>query len=1343
MNILRAFRNSMTISNPQNPVETILPGLLMIFTILVISMTVCEAGVDDSHNSHHSSLAAEDDLKSGGLSGKALLSFKTEKHLVPLKSFKLFRSDLNTSQQELIQRGWTTSGETLVWTPGGTDPYMEIPIRREESQGDSSITTFNYMQFDYQELYPDNPSKLFFEMILDSEDLDEDLLVAGGYKVLHDLEVEESQDITITNLTRKDYWYLVKRVTGLPYDKNWVFAQSEKSAVFQRRFYKDLQSIESMELFFSRAIDISQVKLTLRVGWGGLLKKEEIVYWDDISVKELHMIKGRQFLKIGLGELIRHRYSNKKNVTLKEVVVFIPGDSGQLAQTHPVENILFQKAKKSYRKEDWQLAALTHNLPQGRKRFELNLFGMVNATGNHPNIKSMRLFISPQNKHTYSGVRFQGARVNQMVHIQRLKFLLTGEQLNQRWGGPFLTHTADPKNVEWVQIKSYFPFQNIDSKDQYKSGLDRLGDVTIRSDKGALYRFVKTQGLLAADLQFYSKDASFSMEFPSFYSKTKNREITVEWELEGALKLQLMKRFLHPLKGNITQYHLKKGETPFLKIELVDKSLLEKIGRVSGRIVIKSIKVRDLLENEFPQEDGRGGLFSEIPTSEKLKEEEKLSIYETEHVPHQQFDNSAQSTIQLVKSGVVIQAQNPINQWRSNSGKLMIQGEGQWVDIDWPVQTSLDKDTLFFLGVSKGAESILSVEIVPTSQGQKLPPIFSIANNSVRLVPNTTDIESLQIRMKLSGGPYKISIEEMSLFQPIVLSQDKAFNLPNLLWGETPLTPKNTLFDSKTKALIDPGSLKAIVSSKNSDRPKLSWTTEVNRKSAWIRGLRINYQVPIALHNNNPCWLYLTLVGSKSKTDQNVCFDRANGQVFLPSEFLFQNFGINSNESLNSIHWSIRLSPRKHMEKIPLAINLEMALDGVDIQTIHDDLKRQPVFEWNMEKVYPSLPDNQLYERLFDNKGWTDFRMFNLAWNSSKSLPILNLDHPYLQTKTIAFEGRGSLFSKEEDIEEDSDGSTWGQLASTLLKVFMVLFLLWLAFNQTFHKKLKIILKNTWKLIVQKTLRPKIFLNRAIGLIGIGPGLWAIGRFAGPEVESIWYCTLLVLLTGVFYHELRWFLLENSTSHNWVQSIFSGDAREIPFFVYFVSMMVFGWSAWQLGQFSFVSHPAMLLIPLAFLSYFYIPWLPDRFHRAIYLIPQSRKYSATNMLGLATALYIFGSLWDWSEIFMSLGGIVLVLLWRNLMQRNQTKFELYWPKVARPVYAETGNKYLAGFLVTMGIGAFCLLVGLDTVAEHTVNISFFMFVTALCLNAWGQNEPQPGPMHGHSPTLNEDNINHA
>jgi len=1338
----------MTIFNQQKCLDITLLGLLMIFTALTISMTVCEAGVASSESNPPSSLVTEDNFETKGFLGKALLSFKTERHLVPFKSFKLFRSRLNTPQPELIQRGWSISGEsveTLVWTPGGIDPYIEIPIIWEEGLIDSQITTFNYIHFDYQELYPDNPSKLFFEMILDPEDLDEDLLVAGGYKVLHGLEVEESQDVATAGLTRKDYWYLFKRMIGLPYDKNWVFAQSGTSAVFQRRFNKALKSTESMEIFFSRAIDISQVKLTLRMGWGGLLKKKDIILWDDIPVKEIHMIDGRQILKIGLGELVRQRYRNKKNVTLEEVAVFIPGDSSQLAPIHPVENILLQKTKKSYQKEDWLLPALTQTLSQGRKRLSLNLFGMINVVGNHTKIKSMKLFVSPQNKHTYSGVRFQGARVNQLEHIQQPTFLLTGEQLNQRWGGPFLTHTADKENVEWVQIKSYFPFQNIDSKGQYKSGPDQLGDITVRSNTGALYRFVETQGLMAADLQFYSKDASFFMELPSFQSKEKNREVTVEWELEGPLQLQLMRRFFHPLEGNITRYRLRKGERPSLKIELADKSLLEKTGRVSGRIVIKSFKVRDLTEEESPEENRLGGLLNEIPTSKTLNEEERRSIYESKHVPSEQFENSVQRrTTRLVKSGVAIQAQTPINHWRSESDRLMIQGEGQWVEIDWPVKASLNKDTLFFLGISKGSESILSLEIVPTSLGQKLPPVFGIPNNSVRLVPSTTDIENLRIRMRLSGGPYKISIEEMSLFQPIILSQKKAFNFPTLVWGQKPLTPSKTLFDSKTKALIDPGNLKAIVSSENSDHPKLSWTTEVNRKSSWIRGLKIIYQVPIALHNNNPCWLHLILFGSRSKADQTVCFDSANGQVFLPSDFLFQNFGINFNENLNSIHWDIQLNPRKFMEKIPLTINLEMTLDGVDIQTIHNDLKRQPVFEWNREKIYPSLPDDQLFERLFDNKGWTDFRLFNLPMNSKKSLPTLNQEHPYLQTKTIAFEGRGLLFKKEDEMEdEDSDGSTWGQFASTLFKVFMALLLLWLAFNKTFHSKLKITLKNTWKLTVQKTLRPKIFLNRSIGLIGIGPGLWAMGRFAGPEVANIWFCTLLVLLTGVFYHELRWFLQRDSTSSDWVHSFISGKDNEIPFLLYFISVLVFGWSAWQLGQFTYGPHLAMLLIPLAFLSYFYIPWLPSRFHRAIFWHPQSRKYSVISMVSLAITLYIIGSLWDWSEIIMSLGGIVLVLLWKNLMQKNRTKLEHRWPRVARQIYLEKGNQYLAGFLVTMGIGALCLLAGLDTMAEHTVNVSFFMLVAAFWLNARIFFKPQLDQMQNHKATLSEDNINHA
>jgi len=1330
----------MTIACQKKSFNTALTGLMTIVMALIIATALGEASADSSRNSPLSFREAEDDFKSNSLSGKALLSFKTQRIFVSFKSFKLFRSKQNTSQSELIRRGWTNSDETLVWTPGGIDPYLEIPIVWEKGLGDSQITTFNYLQFDYEELYPDNPSKFFFEMVLDpvnlkekdpKKDPKEEVLIAGGYKALHDLEIEENQDIATTDMIPKDFWYLSSRMLRLPFNKKWVFAQSGKSAVFQRRFNKNLKSIESMDLFLSRTIDISQVKLTMRIAWGGLLKKEDIILWEKIPVREFHTVEGRQLLRIGLGNLVRQRYKDKKNITLKEVVVFIPGDSGQLALTHPLQNIQFQKVKKTYRTEDWLMPALTHTLSQGRKRFELNLWGMINTTGQHPKIKSMRLFISPQNKNAYSGVRFQGARINQLVHIQQLQFLNTGEQLNQKWGGRFLTHTPDKETVEWSHIKSYFPFHNIDYKKQYKSGQGQLENITVRSSEGALYRFDETPELLAADLQFYSKDASFSMQFPSLQTIEKDREVTIEWELEGALQLNLSKRFLHPLKDNITQFRIKKGEIPVLRIELEDQSLLEKSGRVSGRIVIKSIEVRDLSEEESSKNNRLEEFFNESPTSVQIQQEERRSITESKHLPSGQIEDSGKTTTRLNKSGVVIQAQTPIHHWRPVADGLLIQGKGQWVDIDWPVQARTNKDTMFFLGISRGAEFIHSLEIVPTSKGQKLPLVLGVPNHPVRLNTGSTKIENLHVRMKLRGGPYKISFNEMSLFNPVVLSRKEAFNFPTLVWGETPLVPEKTRFAPKNNSFIKPGNLKAILSSENNDHPKLSWTTKINRRLSWIRGLKINYQVPLALHDNNPCWLRLTLVGSNSKADQKVCFDNANGQVFLPSDFLFQSFGVNFNENLNSIDWTIRLDPRKPMAKIPLAINIGMILDGVDIQTIQNDLKRQPVFSWNGEKAYPSFSGNKLFERLLDENGWSDFQLFNLSMASNKSLPTLNEEHPYLQTKTIAFAGGRRPLSKEEkfqaekDVEGEVSGeSTGGLFTSKLFKAFVVLTLLWLAFSKTVHSKLKIL----WQQTVQKILQPKIFLNRIIGLIAIGPGFWAIGRFAGPEVESIGVCALFVLFTGVVYHELRWFLVKNPTTPDWMHKIISGKDGEIPFFFHFMTLMVLGWSAWQLGQLAYGPHPAILLIPIIFLGYFYIPWIPGWFQRATFWFPKSRKYSVAAMVGLATAFYIFGNLWVWSEIFMSFGGLVLVSIWGHWVQKNQTKIEHHWPAVARQVYAEKSNQYLTGFLMTMGIGALCLLGGLDDLAEHTVNVAFFMLVTALYLNVRSVYNQRPDSM---------------
>lgn len=131
------------------------------------------------------------------------------------------------------------------------------------------------------------------------------------------------------------------------------------------------------------------------------------------------------------------------------------------------------------------------------------------------------------------------------------------------------------------------------------------------------------------------------------------------------------------------------------------------------------------------------------------------------------------------------------------------------------------------------------------------------------------------------------------------------------------------------------------------------------------------------------------------------------------------------------------------------------------------------------------------------------------------------------------------------------------------------------------------------------------------------------------------------------------------------------------------------------------------------------------------------------MIIMATAFYLIGNLWLWSEIIMSLGAIVLVLLWGHLIQKNRTKLEHRWPRVAKQVYVEKGNKYLAGFLVTMGTGALFLLAGMDKVAEHTVNISFFMLVTGLGVNFWNFYKQPSDQMQYHNSPLDKDNIKHA
>ena len=70
--------------------------------------------------------------------------------------------------------------------------------------------------------------------------------------------------------------------------------------------------------------------------------------------------------------------------------------------------------------------------------------------------------------------------------------------------------------------------------------------------------------------------------------------------------------------------------------------------------------------------------------------------------------------------GVQIFSQNGFNDWHADEDGLRLEGDGAWVEIDWPVQTKINKNTWFFMNFGEGRENILNLKLEPFTENQEL-----------------------------------------------------------------------------------------------------------------------------------------------------------------------------------------------------------------------------------------------------------------------------------------------------------------------------------------------------------------------------------------------------------------------------------------------------------------------------------------------------------------------------------------------------------------------------------------------------------------------------------------------
>jgi hypothetical protein len=151
---------------------------------------------------------------------------------------------------------------------------------------------------------------------------------------------------------KKNYIYQIKRALGLSFDKAWRYDEDDGNFVFQRRFHKDISSVEALDLFILpnakiekgfHPVDEEKYPCSIGVSFNSdSLITDEVVDCMNLPLSVM-TVQGQKIIRINLKKWIqKKKVEGIKNIFLGEFRIWLPMRSDFLIPEWPLEKIIFQ-----------------------------------------------------------------------------------------------------------------------------------------------------------------------------------------------------------------------------------------------------------------------------------------------------------------------------------------------------------------------------------------------------------------------------------------------------------------------------------------------------------------------------------------------------------------------------------------------------------------------------------------------------------------------------------------------------------------------------------------------------------------------------------------------------------------------------------------------------------------------------------------------------------------------------------------------------------------------------------------------------------------------------------------
>jgi hypothetical protein len=634
------------------------------------------------------------------------------------------------------------------------------------------------------------------------------------------------------------------------------------------------------------------------------------------------------------------------------------------------------------------------------------------------------------------------------------------------------------------------------------------------------------------------------------------------------------------------------------------------------------------------------------------------------------------------------------------SGGLTIKRHAREIEFHIPVGKRVTSETRFFFGAENISVQNSISELILEDQRGSVTRKRVQPNAPSTIVDTPTSLKKLTLRIRPQDKNYKFYVNELILFEPLLVDKTEALHIKNLKFLRQQPSPILSKRSEKKHISVASGEIKGLLSESKPTR----FTTHLTSRIIQFTGMTITYDFPSGTLESEKCFISLSLNGVNDSLKRTFCPSNVSGSAVITSSDLFSQEDPDIGP-LVSVDWIInsRTQPKGPTALPTFTINFE--INGWAERSVIDELQDSPLLKTQDGHLLRSnfAPLSDVVGNLASGHLWvplTPSDLVSLVKNGGGLEPV---DNPLFTVEEVTLKPRKEMdWIRWKELKPTlvvETKSSWDRrviwLSLIVLLVLAALRDLWLPNKVWLNFRGQVI--STYLLVSQgvrsahcQFSRRLALINLYIGLAGFGLSLWLAAQNAGSYLGSMFLFLSVIFFIGVWLHSK------------------GPSTQKLCFLKKIVSIFPLCNTALALGKWGLELQAFYGFLPLVGAAYLFLPEVCHRFRVFGRRCPGSLRLLGWTfiMLSLHGLTLVMG--WGYSSAF---GNMVAVLAMREGLLSFEHTLRARFPVVAKNIFDGAGSLYFTCAIICLSATAIILTLKLELfVAQSSVVIYYCILI---------------------------------